>query len=247
MDPGEILPFQRPVVIGIGRHDGEDDALVLAAFQQVRRVEHRIAVVDAVAAEQVERRFDIARRFAELAGMGGAFQAMPAGQPVGFPEFLRRVAGFHVVHADADGFVARVPDDGLDHLMAEFGRGFPVDGRDQPADNAEIRLRVPQSGDHAVDRRFVADVADGPVVGRVPEHLAIADAAVGRVLLGVVDRIAEVVGVRSDWQTSFSVPSTRSKFSPRAYSASGVSCGGRAIPLRSASLNKVSSGTAPVK
>ncbi len=99
------LGRQGAQVVRVGRHDGEDDAGVGAARRERRLVDRRVAVVDAVDLEHVERGLHVGPRHAELAGVRGGLEAGAARCRVGGGEQLGRPVDLAVVDADADHLV----------------------------------------------------------------------------------------------------------------------------------------------
>ena len=75
-------------------------------FSRVGFVDDRVAMVDAVTFQQVERGSDITRRLQHFARMGRAAQTRLPGPPICTPELFRRMVNFQIVYADPDGFLA---------------------------------------------------------------------------------------------------------------------------------------------
>ena len=115
------LGRQRAQVVGVGGHHGEDDARVGALARKVRRIDHRVAVVDAVDLEQLDRRAHVGPGHAELAGVGGGLQPGLARGAVGIRKQLGRAVVLAVVDADAHHLLAGLGDDPLHHLQRGFG------------------------------------------------------------------------------------------------------------------------------
>ena len=190
-----VLAVVGPEVHPRRRHwcAGEHDAFIAAPVEDRVALDHVVAVVDSLAAEEVEAGLDVAGRRV-LALVGGQVQPEVGGHPVGLPEPLGWELGLGVVHPDADHVVARMLGERLDHRHRQLGILHPVHRGDQLAVDAVVGAGVADAVDEAVDARLVAG-AGGHVGRRVEEHLAVADVVLGGLGQGLVGDAVEVLSV----------------------------------------------------
>src|SRR5262249_5759766 len=162
----------------------EDYALVGAPLGDPLVLHHMVSVVDALAPQEVQARLDVAGRRV-LARVRRASEPALTGQPVGLPELLRRILGLGVVHPDPNDLLPRMCEDRLHHLEPELGCAHTVDVSDQEALDPEVGAGVADTVDDPVHGRLVGYAARHVDRG-IPEHLAMADPVLGRLLQGLV-------------------------------------------------------------
>src|SRR6185437_1016018 len=75
MQLGPAFGRKRTHVVGVGRHDGDDDAPFRATTREPGIVDDGVGMIEPVDLQQLDRRLDIAPRAAELACMRGSLES----------------------------------------------------------------------------------------------------------------------------------------------------------------------------
>ena len=150
-------------------------------------------MVDPVDAQQVQRCRHIVPGRAELSGMGGGLETGRDRERVGLGKHLGRAVHLVVVDADPENAGLPVVDHRTHHLDRLFGRGFPVDARDQPAGDAEIPSRLAHASEDGGLQVAIGEIGMAERPGRVPEYLGVAHRVDRDVFEILVSYLAQVL------------------------------------------------------